>query len=224
MSKTKASRKATTSPLRRLSQCVLAVGAILSVSAAFGPIWVVRSGIALAVIGGILACVFAWREVAAQRRANAVNLLEVTKAQTSTLTDERKHNASVVDALVKRSATANTEVERSRVTVAELHSKISTLHGDKAFLQGEIKQREATIVSLRDTVRAREAELIALDGEEGAEIHPLPRRVLAEHELIFDEAADGDLWSDGGHPTVVDLRTLETAHGMPNYEAERKSS
>ena len=63
------------------------------------------------------------------------------------------------------------------------------------------------ISSLRETVRAREAELITLRDETESDVHHMPRRVLAEHESVWDEIPGADeLWTDGSHPTVVDLR------------------
>ena len=31
-----------------------------------------------------------------------------------------------------------------------------------------------------------------------------------------------DLWTDGTHPTVVDLKMIEMAMVLPNYEADRQ--
>ena len=79
--------------------------------------------------------------------------------------------------------------------------------------------RETVITALRETVRAREAELISLRDEDDCEVHHMPRRVLAEHESAWDEIPGVDeLWTDGSHPTVVDLKMIETAMVLPNYE------
>ena len=79
------------------------------------------------------------------------------------------------------------------------------------------------ISSLRETVRAREAELITLRDETESDVHHMPRRVLAEHESVWDEIPGADeLWTDGSHPTVVDLRMIDMAMVLPNYEVDRK--
>ena len=31
-----------------------------------------------------------------------------------------------------------------------------------------------------------------------------------------------ELWADGSHPTVVDLKMIDTAMVLPNYEADRR--
>ena len=83
--------------------------------------------------------------------------------------------------------------------------------------------RETVITALRETVRAREAELISLREEDDCEVHHMPRRVLAEHESAWDEIPGVDeLWTDGSHPTVVDLKMIDTAMVMPNFEADRQ--
>lgn len=216
-------RKVVTSPLRRIAQCVLAAGCVLSFAAAFGPIWVVRSGIALAVIAGIVACVLGWREVAAARVRHQAKLLEVARAQSETLSRDRQHNVAVLDTLQLRFNSATEVIEKQRVRIGELTSEVSTLHGDNAFLKGEVMHRDSTINSLRETISARMEELRALTGAEDddAEVMALPRRVRTKNEWDALPSAD-DLWKEGTHPTVVDLRTLETALVLPNFESDER--
>ena len=139
------------------------------------------------------------------------------------LTEERTRNATVVDTLLARVADAGVLIERQRVIIAELKMRVSGLKGDKAYLRAEVDHRESVISSLRDTVRAREAELVALRDEPDAEVHTMPRRVFAEHEPTVEETLTAeDLWTDGSHPTVVDLKTLDLAMVLPNYEEDRQ--
>jgi hypothetical protein len=195
----------------------------LAVIAAFGPGWSVRLGVAVAVAAAIMACAFAWRELWTARRSHAKAMLAAAKEHGRQLTEERTRNAAVVDTLSKRLADAGTVIEKLRVMVAELKMQVSALRGDTVFLTGEVSHRETVINALRETVRAREAELISLRDDEDCEVHHMPRRVLAEHESVWDEIPRVDeLWTDGSHPTVVDLKTIDTAMVMPNYEADRK--
>jgi hypothetical protein len=195
----------------------------LAVIAAFGPGWSVRLGVAVAVIAAIMACAFAWRELWAARRGHAKAMLAALQAHGRQLTEERTRNAAVVDALSNRIADARAVIEKLRVIVAELKMQVSALRGDTVFLAGEVSHRETVISALRETVRAREAELISLRDDDDCEVHHMPRRVLAEHESVWDEIPGVDeLWSNGSHPTVVDLKTIDTAMVMPNYEVDRK--
>lgn len=215
-------RKVVTSPLRRIAQCVLAAGCVLSFAAAFGPIWVVRSGIALAVIAGIAACVLGWREFAAARVRHQAKLTEVARSQSETLTRDRQHNAAVLDTLQLRVNSATEVIDKQRLRIGELASEVSTLHGDNAFLKGEVLHRDSTISSLRETIAARMEELRALTGAEDddAEVMALPRRVRTKAGEWDALPSADDLWKEGTHPTVVDLRTLETALVLPNFESD----
>ena len=114
-------------------------------------------------------------------------MLAASWAHGEALTEERTRNAAVVDTLNGRLRDAGSLIERQRVTVAEFKIKISSLRGDKVYLEGEVAHREKVISSLRETVRAREAELITLRDEDDAEVHHMPKRVLAEHESVREE-------------------------------------
>lgn len=213
---------------------MLVAGSVVSVAAAFGPTWLTRIGIGVAVVAAVVAVVLAWKEIKQNRRQQALELLAQSKAHGARLSEERRHNAAVLDTLTERAKETAKVVDGQRVTIAELRTEVSTLHGDNAYLRGEIRNREAAIGSLRETVRARETELVVLrsadsagdasgEAEGDAEIHSMPRRVLTETESVWNEipAAD-ELWTDGSHPTVVDMRTLGSAIVLPNYEVDRQ--
>jgi hypothetical protein len=218
-----ARRRAVASPHRRASEIVLVVGTVVAVAAAFGPTWSVRTGVVVAVFAAVVACVFAWRELFHARRAHAKAMLKASQEHGQALTEERTRNAQVVETLRRRFSDAAAVIERQRVTIAELRIKISGLKGDRVYLQAEVDHREAVISALRQTVRSREAELIALRDEGTAAVHHMPRRVLAEHESGLDEASAGEeLWSDGSHPTVVDMVAIDLAMVLPNYEEDRR--
>ena len=222
-SPTLASRQAKPTTLRRASEIVLVSGTVLAVIAAFGPGWSVRVGIGVSVAAAVTACAFAWRELTAARRGHAKAMLAALQEHGRQLTEERTRNAAVVDTLSGRIADARAVIEKLRVMVAELKMQVSGLRGDTVYLAGEVSHRENVISALRETVRAREAELISLRDEDDCEVHHMPRRVLAEHESKWDDIPGVDeLWGDGNHPTVFDLKMIDTAMVMPNYEVDRK--
>jgi hypothetical protein len=65
-----------------------------------------------------------------------------------------------------------------------------------AYLMGELEHRDKVISAIRETVREREAELIAVASEEpDAEIHHMPRRVQPAQELDWDEALSDEALS-----------------------------
>ena len=212
-----ASRGLKASPLRRISEIVLVVGTVAAtVAASSESVWVVRMGVATAITAALVACAFAWRELNTARHAHAEAVLEATRKHGAALTEERTRNAGVVQTLRLRISDAGKMIEKQRVTIARQQQQISSLKDDRAYLRGEVQYREKVISGLRETVREREAELIALRDEPDAEVHHMPRRVLAEHESIWRELHA----TDGLPPTLEDVTVIELV--MPNYEADRQ--
>jgi hypothetical protein len=196
-----AARRERTSRLRRATQLVLGVGTVLALGSAFGPLWLVRVGLVVAVLAGVLACSLAWRELSAARRQHARAMLSATQEHGATLHEERTRNASVVDALTERVQSAGMVIAGQRVTIASLRGEVASLAGDKTRLVGELRARDGVITSLRETVSAQEAELASRPTEDDAEVHHLPRRA--------DLAA-------------LDPQLIETAMVLPNYEGDRQ--
>ena len=215
-----ASRGLKDSPLQRISEIVLIVGTVLAAAAASGPISVVRLGVAVAIAAALVACAFAWRALNTARRTHAQAVLKLTREHGETLTEERTRNAEVVDTLSRRFRDAGKVIEKQRVTIALQRQQVSRLTEDRVFLMGEVEYRDKVISGLRETVRDREAELIALRDEPEAEVHHMPRRVLAEHETIWQELNAADGTAAEASSAVVDIKVIETV--KPNYEAERQ--
>ena len=215
-----ASRGLKDSPLQRISEIVLIVGTVLAAAAASGPISVVRLGVAVAIAAALVACAFAWRALNTARRTHAQATLKLTREHGEALTEERTRNAEVVDTLSWRFRDAGKVIEKQRVTIALQRQQVSRLTEDRVFLMGEVEYRDKVISGLRETVRDREAELIALRDEPEAEVHHMPRRVLAEHETIWQELNAADGTAAEASSAVVDIKIIETV--KPNYEAERQ--
>jgi hypothetical protein len=208
------------SPLQRISEIVLLVGTVLAAAAASGSIWIVRLGVAVAIATALVSCAFAWRALNTARRTHAQAMLKASREHGEVLTEERARNAAVVETLSLRISDARKVIEKQWVSIAQQRQRISGLEDDRVYLRGEVDHREKVISGLRETVREREAELIALRDETEAEVHHMPRRVLAEHEPISPEMDATNDMSAELESTVVDLKLIETA--MPNYEADRQ--
>ena len=147
-------------------------------------------------------------------------MLKATREHGEVLTEERTRNAAVVETLSRRVSDARKVIEKQWVTLARQRQRISGLQDDQVYLRGEVEYRDKIISGLRETVREREAELIALRDETEAEVHHMPRRVLAEHESILPELDAVDDMSAELESSVVDLKIIEMA--MPNYEVDRQ--
>jgi hypothetical protein len=215
-----ATRGLKVSPLQRTSEIVLVAGTVLAAAAASGSIWIVRLGVAVAIATALVSCAFAWRALNTARRTHAQAMLKATREHGEVLTEERTRNAAVVETLSLRISDARKVIEKQWVTIARQRQQITGLQDDRVFLRGEVEYRDKIISGLHETVREREAELIALRDETDAEVHHMPRRVLAEHESISPELDAVDDMSADMASTVGDLKIIEMV--MPNYEADRQ--
>ena len=215
-----ATRGLNASPFQRISEIVLVVGTVLAAAAASGSLWVVRLGVAAAITAALVACAFAWRALNTARRTHAEAMLKATRDHGEALTEERTRNAAVVDTLSRRIRDAGKVIEKQRVTIALQREQITRLSGDRVFLMGEVEYRDKVISGLRETVREREAELIVLRDEPDAEVHHMPRRVLAEHESIWQELNATDGTAAELSPALVDFKIIEMV--IPKHEDERQ--
>ncbi|WP_375425933.1 hypothetical protein [uncultured Friedmanniella sp.] len=184
-------------------------------AAALGPTWAARTGVGIAVVAAVLACVFAWRELFTAERTHAQTMLVTSQRHGAQLRNEREHNAGVVDTLSGRVREVTAVVDGQRVTIAALRHEVFALEGDRTTLRGQLQQRDKVISWLRSTVRSQDAEITTLrsrlqaeeDERVAAEVHQLPRRVRAEFAAV--EQAD-----------VTELPTFASV--LPNYEEDRR--
>lgn len=202
-----AGRRSAASPLRRASSLVLIAGAVLAILAAFGPIWVVRAGIAIALIAGFIAIRYAWRELKQAHEEAGQKSLEQLRSHNTLLSAERQRTNEVISTLREHNEADAERLVDLQVTVGRLRTQISTLRGDHAALQNDLAQRDQRISQLQATLAERVAELQEFRNEsEDAEILAIPRYAAVADWDALPSAED--LWSDGNHPTVVDLQKL----------------
>src|SRR4029453_15794224 len=157
-----ASRGLQASRLQRISEIVLIAGTVGGVVAASRTLWVARLGVAIAIVAPLVACAFVWRELNTSRRTQAQAMLKATREHGEALREERSRNTAVVETLRGRIYNARKEMEKERVIIARERQQIGSLKDDRAYLMGEVDHRAKVISSLLETVREREAELIAL--------------------------------------------------------------
>jgi hypothetical protein len=126
----------------------------------------------------------------------------------------------VVDTLTLRVSDARKVIERQRLRIAGQQLQISDLKATQTYLKGEVEYRNEVINSLREAVREQEAELNTVIDEPDAEVHHMPRRVLADHEFIWQELSAEDEIAGEGVETLDDLKIINMV--LPNYEADRQ--
>jgi hypothetical protein len=215
-----ASRGLTASRLQRISEIVLITGTVAAAAAAAGTLWMVRLGVAAAISAALLACAFAWRELNSARHAHADAMLKAAREHGAALTEERSRNAAVVDALGTRIFDASKVIERQRMRMAAQRLEISGLKEDRVYLRGEVEYRVKVISALRETVREQEVELITPPAELDAEVHHMPRRVLAgQEDFVWQELSAEDEIT-GAVPSLADLAIISIA--QPEYEDDRQ--
>ena len=221
-----ASRGLKASPLQRISEIVLITGTVGAAATAAGPLWLVRLGVATAIMTALLACAFAWRELNSARHAHADAMLKASREHGAALREERYRNAAVVDALGLRIRDAGKVIERQRTRIAEQRVEIAGLRDDRVYLRGEVEHRDKVIFELREAVREREPEPDTVpaesdaDADADAEVHHMPRRVLAgQEEFIWQELSPEDEISES-RQSFVDLKIISMS--LPNYEDDRQ--
>ena len=215
-----ASRGLTASRLQRISEIVLITGTVAAAAAAAGTLWMVRLGVAAAISAALLACAFAWRELNSARHAHADAMLKAAREHGAALTEERSRNAAVVDALGTRIFDASKVIERQRMRMAAQRLEISGLKEDRVYLRGEVEYRVKVISALRETVREQEVELITPPAELDAEVHHMPRRVLAgQEDFVWQELSAEDEIT-GAVPSLADLAIISMA--QPEYQDDRQ--
>lgn len=204
---------------------VLACGAVLSLAAAFGPLWFVRVGVVLAIAAGVVALVLAAREIRRRQFAAEREKAQIVRDQVAASSAERRESARTLQTMSsyneradRRTTALRSDIEQLRGQLqsllgenGRLASDLSSLRGDNAALKLALGDRDTELLGLRRDLAAREAELQLLqDGN--AEVLDLPRRAAVDADR---DASDWDriptaeeLWADGNHPTVVDLQKL----------------
>lgn len=215
------------SSLHRVTQVVLAVGTVLALAAAFGPVWVARVGVAIAVLAAILAVRFAWAELRQTRTEYAREQVVQLRAHREQLSAERRHTGEVVAVLSAHNERADQRIVQLQSTIGGLRTELSTLRGDHVALTARISERDQHIARLGRDLAARENELQELrtasasaSADDSAEVLSMPRHAVAADWDALPSAED--LWSDGNHPTVVDLQKLAFPE-VPASEAKKQA-
>lgn len=173
-------RKANPSPLRRYAWLSLLGSAVVAVAIAFGGVWMTRAAVLVAVVGGVVACVFAWREVRVTRTTMMAQQSADSRRMGEKLHAERLQHVRLLQVLQSRNGELRSKLNQSRAEAARLAIHSAQLRGDKAALELQLAEQQAAV----------EAEVLAL-----------PRRVSGHGDAT-------DMWDGDAAPTVVELQAL----------------
>ena len=158
-----ASRGLKASPLQRISEIVLITGTVAAAATAAGPLWLVRLGVATAIMTALVACAFAWRELNTRstraRRCDAQGLSRAWCRAAGGAVSERRGRRRLGPAY---SGCRQSDRDGSARRIAEQRVEIAGLRDDRVYLRGEVEHRDKVIFDLREAVREREPELDTL--------------------------------------------------------------
>ena len=180
-----AHRRATDSRARRLTKIALAGGAVVAAALAAAALWtsllaLAVAGVVVAVVSGVVAVRFAWREHAELRAARNAEVRETVQAHAGQMRAVRTGHSEVMAILASRNEQLRDEVGGARTEIGELSTTVNRLRGDNEALRLE-----------NTDLRTRLAD----DGS--ADVVTLPRR------RALAGSAEG--WQLSEAETVIDL-------------------
>lgn len=170
---------------RALSWLVLfAALAVALVSLLSTDLFVRLTGLLVVALGGVTACLFAWRDAQRTIRLAEQTQLADLRQHGEKLHAERAQHLRVLEVLKRRGRLLEQALGDLRAENGRLQQTVSALRGNNESLRIEL-----------ELARALEQE---------AELVTLPRRASG----TVDALSAGDLWTDANSPTVVDLQAL----------------
>lgn len=212
------------SPARKLTIGVLIAGGVAAAALAVGTVWIVRGGVALAVLTAIASVLLAWREARIERREAAVRDLQLAREQGIALSRERRSNIAVVNSLESSNSAIAERVDDLGAEIRSLRSEIAMLRKLKGELAHDIAERDNEVVGLRRELTKAQAELHKLLADE-ADVYAISRHGSYGEDSSPEWAAvptAEELWTDGDHPTVVDMKALIFPDVADRVDDQRK--
>lgn len=165
---------------------VLGVAAAGSVAAAFGPVWVVRIGVLLALAAGLGVLWSARRRLAAESDAYAARSLRTAAVHASVRErQQRQHDEALARARDELQQASRSELAAAR---RESDRAQQTAHRLRIELAGVIEERSALSAEVARLSAAAEHRALAeprTEPEGLADVHPLPRHgIVATADFV----------------------------------------
>ncbi|WP_145978592.1 hypothetical protein [Granulicoccus phenolivorans] len=227
MSESTKTKQSGVNALRRAGIITLAAGAVVAIAAAFGPVWVVRAGIAIALVAGLVALQFAWKAVRRSQAEARAEIRESMQTQGQHLSVERQHNGEVLSVMKSYNDRADGKLAALHGDIDRLRTEINALLGEKAHLQADVIERDLTISRLKRELSRAEAELKKLrqaeeaESADRAEVVSMPRYAMSESQWAALPTA-AELWNTGEHPSISSLEQLAFP-GHTDSEARKQA-
>lgn len=173
-----------TSVWHRAALVVLPAGALLSLGAAFGPVWVVRAGVLAALVTAAVVLWLCRQELAEARADHAVRSDRAAADHRSARARTERVAAAAAQQAERTLAERETSIATLEHRVGELYAESVALSGRNHDLTIRLQLCEDELARLTALTAERpdglRGEAGAAEAEPTAEVRPLPRRVLRE--------------------------------------------
>ncbi|MGD8214823.1 hypothetical protein [Aestuariimicrobium sp. Y1814] len=200
---------------RRTSLVLMIVVTLVGLACAFGPIWMVRAGLLASILGAAASVWFAFREIS---RLEVLHRSELKTARDAAARAANAHHVesmNLIETFTTRSKAHAEQLAGLRAELSARKTELSSLRGNLVSARAESDRRGSRITELQAELAQRTAELATLEQQLAdlapaeAEVVTLPRRTAAHTVMNGSVPTAAELWSDGNHPTVVDLTQLK---------------
>lgn len=207
---------------RKAALAVLISASVIALACAFGPIWIVRVGLVLAVLGAAGSVWFAFREMS---RMEVLHRSELKTERMARAAADRAHHAEsmeLISTFKTRYLAHATQVEDLRGDLAGLQQELSTLRGNLVSARAEAIAKAQTIAELQASLASLNERLEVAEADE-SEVVTLPSRGIARKTMAERLPTAAELWTNGEHPTAVDFDALDVALLAAGRTARREA-
>lgn len=177
---------------------ILTVGTVVALASLLGSIWIVRAGVALAVLMAFAAVGVAWKQLERERLEHRAELKEQISARVALSEKHHADSVAMIDRFTARTDNLKGVIANLRRQLGAANAELSSMRGNAVWLRAEVAERQARI----DALTAKIAEL---EAEHSEKLVLLPRHGAA---AALHPSAE-DIWGEDEHPTMVDLAKLQ---------------
>ena len=200
---------------RRASLGLMIAATVIGLVCALGPIWMVRAGLLASIFGAAIAVWFAFREISRLEVLHRTELKASREAASLAAHAHHVESMDLINTFTTRYRAHGQQLSALRSDLSTRQLELSTLRGNLVSVRSESDRRGVRIHELEEQLAARQAEFEALEaamdalGSVEAEVVTLPRRTASRTAKNAGVPTAAELWSDGNHPTIVDLAQLK---------------
>ena len=190
---------------RRATLGFLIAATVIGVVCAFGPIWMVRVGLVVALLGAAASVWYSFKEISRIEILHRSELKAVRDRAAEAARQHHTESMELIGTFTQRYKAHGEQLGNLREELASRQQELSTLRGNLVSTRAEADRRAERITELEALLEATEAKL-------NQNVVTLPRRPGP-----LPTAAE--LWSDGNHPTLVDVALLR----MPELPERKRA-